>query len=211
MDFVRVNGTVARTVRRHAGWIVAGLLAIGILVGVAVHRHHRYKHFAVHEAGRVYRSAWVDADVFGELIRKYKIRTVVNLCDPSEKEGLIESQRRAVQSAGARLVELVFPANHTWDINYRVVHEIEALFDDPSVYPVWIHCQHGRERTVKALTIYDIRRRRMNAYDSLESMPRYGMDHPWPVVVFAYNYETRLNSGLCRGITQSRSDRGVRR
>ena len=30
----------------------------------------------------------------------------------------------------------------------------------------------------------------MTAKDSLATMPLWGREHPWPIVVFAYNYET---------------------
>ena len=50
----------------------------------------------------------------------------------------------------------------------------------------------GRERTVKALAMYDIRHRHMTAEKSLDSMPLFNIDHPWPIVVFAYNYQTKI-------------------
>jgi len=168
------------------------ILAVAVMIAWNVHRHHRYKHFAVHQPGKVYRSAWVDADVFAELIEKYHIQTVVNLCFPGEMGDRNLEQRRAVEGAGAKLIEIEFPPNDTWDVNYTAVDEMEHVLDDPKNYPLWIHCQHGRERTVKALAMYDIRERNMSAKESLAPMPRFDLEHPWPVVVFAYNYETLM-------------------
>ena len=121
--------------------------------------------------------------------RKHGVRTVVNLCDGNEKRGRVERQRAAVERGGGQLVELVYPANVTWDTNYEVVEQTEALFDDPQNYPIWIHCYHGRERTVKALTIYDVRQRQLTAAESLEQMPLWGREHTWPIVVFAHQYQ----------------------
>lgn len=179
---------------RHRIMIVACVLTPVVLAVTAwqVYRHHRYKHFAVHEPGKVYRSAWVDADVFAELIKKHHVRTVVNLCYPGEMGDRNVEQRNAVEAAGAELVEIVFPPNDTWDVNYPAVAEVEKILDDPNSYPIWIHCQHGRERTVKVLAMYDIRKREMSAKSSLEPMPRFDMEHPWPVVVFAFNYESLM-------------------
>ncbi len=175
--------------------LVACLLAPVVLAVTAwqVYRHHRYKHFAVHEPGKVYRSAWVDADVFSELIEKYDVHTVINLCYPDEMGDRNVGQRKAVEAAGADLVEIEFPPNDTWDVDYPAVAEVEKILDDPKNYPIWIHCQHGRERTVKVLAMYDIRKRRMSAKSSLAPMPRFAMEHPWPVVVFAFNYETLMD------------------
>jgi hypothetical protein len=185
------QGETANTRRRAI--IAFALMAVVTTASVACvlrYRHVRYRHFAVHEPGKVYRSAWVDADVFKELIAKYHVRTVVNLCLPGEMGDRSIGQREAVKAAGARLIELPFPANDTWNTDWPAVAEMERILADPASYPIWIHCQHGRERTVKALTMYDIRQRGMTAHESLEEMPLFGMDHPWPVVTFAHIYDT---------------------
>lgn len=183
---------------RHRILLATCVLAPVVLAVTAwqVYRHHRYKHFAVHEPGKVYRSAWVEADVFSELIEKHHVRTVVNLCYPGEMGDRNVEQRNAVEAAGAELVEIVFPPNDTWDVDYPAVAEVEKILDDPNSYPIWIHCQHGRERTVKVLAMYDIRKREMSAKSSLEPMPRFDMEHPWPVVVFAFNYESLMEQRM---------------
>lgn len=167
---------------------MVGTLVSGVVCH-RVHQHQRYWHFAVHDPGKVYRSGWLRSDVFEELVKKHKIRTVINLCDANEKCGRVNLQRKAVERGGARLVELVYPANNTWDTDYEVIRETEALFDDPANYPLWIHCYHGRERTVKALTIYDVRKRGLTAEVSLKRMPLWGRAHTWPIVVFAHQYQ----------------------
>lgn len=179
--------------QRRLCFVLAGLVLLAAVgSGLAVWRHKRYRHFAVHDPGKVYRSAWVEAGVFRELIPRYGVRTVVNLCYPDEMGAeRTADQREAVSATGARLIELPFPPNYTWETSYPSVQEFERILDDPASYPIWIHCQHGRERTVKALAIYDIYKRRLTAQQSLTPMPRFGMDHPWPVVVFAFNYQAQ--------------------
>lgn len=186
-------------------WIAFLCVCLG---GVLYHQHHRYKHFAVHEDGRMIRSGWVEPDVVEELARKYKIQTIVNLCDGGEKLHRIEAEREAAEAAGAKLVELEFPANDTWTTNYASVAEFEKLIEDPNAFPMWIHCWHGKERTVKALAIYDIRKRGMTANDSLDRMPLFGTEHPWPIVVFAHNYETLHDHRLAQGTEDSTNHPG---
>lgn len=179
----------------HRYRFAIGIALLALLVGVPIYgyRHYmRYLYFAEHHNGRVFRSAWLEPDVFAEQIREHKIRTVINLCEPGEKLHRIAAQRKAVEEAGANLVELTFPANRTWGVNFPVYAELEQLLDDPESYPVWVHCWHGRERTVKALAIYDIRKRGMTAKASLTSMPLWRREHPWPIVVFAHNYASHL-------------------
>ncbi len=125
--------------------------AVAAIAGGYFYQHHkRYKHFAVHVPGKVYRSAWVDAEVFAELIPEYHVKTVVNLCYPGEMGNRNVDQRAAVEGAGAKVIDLPFPPNDTWDVNYPSVAEMERILDDPASYPIWIHCQHGRERTVSS-------------------------------------------------------------
>jgi hypothetical protein len=190
---IKHNDTLQSVITRRRVVVALALLAVTVAAsvgGVLRYRHVRYRHFAVHEPGKVYRSAWVDADVFAELVGRYDVHTVVNLCLPGEMGDRNVAQRRAVEAAGARLIELPFPANDTWTTDWPSVRKMEEILADPDSYPIWIHCQHGRERTVKALAIYDIGQRGMTAEDSLEAMPLFGMDHPWPIVTFAHNYET---------------------
>lgn len=171
------------------------VVATASVAGVWRYRHVRYCHFAVHEPGKVYRSAWVDADVFEELIAKHDIHTVVNLCAPGEMGDRSIGQRAAVKAAGAQLIELSFPPNNTWNTDWPAVAKMEDILADPASYPIWIHCQHGRERTVKALAMYDIRQRGLTARESLEVMPLFGMEHPWPIVTFAHIYQTDQSLG----------------
>ena len=189
---MQVRNSAWHWIRRYR--VAISLMLLAMLVGAplyAYRQYERYKRFAEHDAGKMYRSSWLEPDVFAEKIEQYQIKTVVNLCDGGEKpRGHIEDQRAAVEAAGAKLVEIAFPSNRTWGVNYPAFEDLEALLDNPENYPVWVHCWHGRERTVKALSIYDIRKRRMTAEDSLAAMPLWGREHPWPIVVFAYNYET---------------------
>jgi hypothetical protein len=171
--------------------ILAAVAIVSVALGVLAYRmHHRYKHFAVHEPGRVYRSAWVADEVLQELIPRYHIRTVLNLCDIGEMGDRHLAERHVVESAGARLIEIPFPPNDTWTTDHPAVTQVEQIFDDPAAYPIWIHCQHGEERTAKALAIYDIRRRNLTAQASLSAMPLWSGGHPWHVITFAHNYET---------------------
>ena len=88
-----------RRLRYHLAAATFVLLVVAGLTAWLVHRHHKYKHFAVHEPGMVYRSAWLDAEVFAELIEEHQIRTIVNLCDEGElTPEHWSSQRQAVHA-----------------------------------------------------------------------------------------------------------------
>lgn len=194
VDFLLLGPrAVARS--RHLRWTLL-VLSLGAMayLSFTAYIHHRYKHFAVHDPGKVYRSAWLDADVFEEIVNRYEIKTVINLCYPGEMgETRSEEQRAALARTGARLVELPFPSNHTWGTDYPAIDAMDEILADPANYPVWVHCQHGRERTVKALAMYDIKYRQLDAQTSLAQMPLFGGPHPWPIVAFAFNYQAEVH------------------
>jgi len=155
--------------------LAAVLCAAVAAGGWAYHQAKRYKHFAVHEPGRVYRSAWLEGDVFAELVRAHRLRTVVNLCRPGEMgDDRIEDERRAVREAGARLIELPMPLDVDPD-DPQVARHVELL-RDPGNFPMLVHCQHGVTRTAKFLVLYDVLFRNKSAEESLAAMPLFGRD-----------------------------------
>jgi hypothetical protein len=172
--------------------LILGLvLLVAAVAGGLTYRHHkRYKHLAIHDAGMVYRSAWLEADVFREIIEKYQIRTVLNLCEPGElgEERCID-QRQAVRGSGARLIELPMPAA-TIDPSDAAIHPFVEVLCDPQNYPLLVHCQHGVTRTAKVLAMYDILFRGMTADQSIAAMPLFGRtEYSVSVRAFARQFE----------------------
>lgn len=171
-------------------WVTTALLAAAAVGGATAYRHHhRYKHFAVHDPGMMYRSAWLEPDVFEELIEKHQFRAVLNLCNSGEM-GLQrwESERTAISRSGARLLEIPMPT--TVDpADPRIARHIAVLANMDN-YPMLVHCQHGVTRTAKLLAIYDILFRGLSADESLAAMPLFGRDdHNVHVRAFARNFE----------------------
>ncbi|MCA9039390.1 MAG: hypothetical protein KDA65_03480 [Planctomycetaceae bacterium] len=169
--------------------VILSLTGIVLAAGVLYYNHQRYKHFAVHDEGMVYRSAWLEPDAFAELIEKYQFRSVVNLCRPGEMgEDRWEAQRKAVQGANCQLFEVSMPT--TVEANDPELQKHLAILRDPNNYPMIVHCQHGVTRTAKFLSIYDIIFRDMSADQSLDAQPLFGRDdHNVNVKAFVHNFE----------------------
>ncbi|MEM9703012.1 MAG: hypothetical protein AAF907_11285 [Planctomycetota bacterium] len=160
--------------------------------GYAYHHHHKYKHVATHEPGMMYRSAWCEPEVMSELVERWQIRSVVNLCRPNEMEdikpGIWEGERIAVTNAGAQLLELDMPL--TVDpADPRLAVHMDAL-KNPDNYPMLVHCQHGVTRTAKFLAMYDIVMKGKTAEESLKAQPLFGRDQQnVHVAAFAKQFE----------------------
>lgn len=191
--------TIVPALRKFAtesSWMLIPAITIAVLCGgIAYQEHHRLKRFAAHDPGKVYRSAYLQPGVVQQLVKQHDIRTVVNLCEEVEAPGAIAAEQQATEAAGAKFVNLVFPKNKTSDLDYDSIRAMEAIFADQSAYPIYIHCNHGLERTAKALAMYDIARRNLKADESLDSMASFGREHPEPIVRFAKNYEQATQGG----------------
>ncbi len=167
------------------------LLIVSVAFWLGYRHHQKYKHLAVHQAGMMYRSAWVEPETFSELIERFQIRTVVNLCNPGEMgEERWEKQRAAVTNAGAKLMELPMPTTVNAD-DPLVTKHIELL-NNPDNYPMLVHCQHGVTRTAKFIAIYDIIYQGKTAKESLDAQPLFGRDqHNVNITAFANNFEKK--------------------
>ncbi|MBS0262515.1 MAG: dual specificity protein phosphatase family protein [Planctomycetes bacterium] len=172
-------------------WKWGLVLALAATASAWLYTHHkRYKHFAVHDPQMVYRSAWLEADVFRELIEDHQIRTVLNLCEPNELGAdRCVAQRQAVRGSGARLIEMPMPAAKLDPADPEIAKFVEVL-SNPENYPMLVHCQHGVTRTAKVLVMYDILYRHMTAEQSIAAMPLFRHnDYPVSVRAFARNFE----------------------
>jgi hypothetical protein len=164
-------------------------MSVGIAIGLVLRDHHRFKHMVVHDQGMIYRSAWLQPDALTDVIEKYQIRTVVNLCNPGEMgESRWVNERKTVFNAGARLIELPMPTSV--DTTEPILKEHLAILSDPDNYPMLVHCQHGVTRTSKFLSMYDIVFREMSAKESLAVQPLFGRaDHNVHVKAFVQEFE----------------------
>ncbi len=178
---------------RRRIWLWGLIFVVAATASGLAYRHHkRYKHLAVHDENMVYRSAWLEPDVFRELIEEHQIRTVLNLCEPDELGAdQCVAQRKAVHGSGARLIEMPMPAA-TLDPADPEIAKFVAVLSNPENYPLLVHCQHGVTRTAKVLAMYDILFRGMTADKSIAAMPRFGREvYPVSVRTFARNFEGR--------------------
>ena len=176
---------------RHQQWPL-GVLLLGIFcalgAGSWIHAHQRYKHFAVHEPGKVYRCAWVEPDVMAELVRKYHIRTVVNLCRPEELGRSRELEEQgAVIAAGGRTLFLPMPES----ANPRDtrLEPLKQLLKEPDNFPLLVHCQHGVNRTARFLAMYEVLVNGADGEAAVQAMPKFGRRRYAPLEYeFARNF-----------------------
>lgn len=126
-----------------AGWLVA-LDRQGRLV---------WDHWDEVKRGILYRSGQLTSAQLTQAVRRYNIRTVINLQWPGEE--MVE-ERGLSAKLGIDFVNLPMPGDgfgEDWEFR-----EILKILDDPDRRPVLVHCARGTCRTGAAVGIYRLER-----------------------------------------------------
>jgi protein tyrosine/serine phosphatase len=173
--------------------VVLAAVVVATVVGVPIaHQrtaYEQHKRLRVVTDGRVYRSGQMTADGFRDAIRRYGIKTVINLQDdephtdanerdpalpqnPFNKARTPESE--VVTAAGARYVQFDGNALNSDGTGGRpkLVDDFLRVMDDESSYPVLYHCKAGLHRTGWITAVYRMEyqgRSRAAALDELKA------------------------------------------
>jgi hypothetical protein len=151
-------------VRWTMGLLMAALVVLGPF---ALHRHLYTQTKRLREVtpGKVYRSGQMTADGFEYAVRRYGIRTVVNLQDEypdpdvrlSSFGGGTVKETELCRRLGVRYVYLrpdLIPRRRVPDERPKAIDAFVRLLDDPGVYPVLLHCKAGLHRTGVLVAAY---------------------------------------------------------
>jgi protein tyrosine phosphatase (PTP) superfamily phosphohydrolase (DUF442 family) len=116
----------------------------------------------------LYRGAQPTAEGFGNL-KKLGIKTVINLRDHHSDEDLLPAE-------SFRYVSIPID---TWDIKHQTVVDFLRVASDPNAAPVFVHCQHGADRTGTMVAVYRMVVQDWNADRAIMEMTRSGFGyHP---------------------------------
>lgn len=146
------------------------IVLIAALV-VALPVWHYRDHYAYHKRlrpvtmGKVYRSGCMTADGFRDAIDRYQIKTIINLMedrpDPELPKNffggprILESQ--LAEQMNVRYINLgldVLSPQALLTTRPSTIDRFLEIMDDPTIYPVLIHCQAGLHRTGCLSAVY---------------------------------------------------------
>ncbi|MDB5296909.1 MAG: protein tyrosine phosphatase [Phycisphaerales bacterium] len=116
----------------------------------------------------VYRGAQPTAEGFRQLER-LGVRTVVNLrAFHDDQELLAGTSLRQVRVRCA-----------PWDVGRGELERVLAVVDDPASGRVFIHCQHGADRTGYVVAGYRLIRQGWDATSAIAELDRFGFHAVW--------------------------------
>jgi hypothetical protein len=142
-------------------WILAAAVAALVTAGPVFFYRLVYVHAKrLREVtpGRVYRSGQMTADGFAEAVERFHLKMIINFQDeyPDPEISLDYLGTRTIKETelcrrlGVRYVFLrpdLIPRRQVPEHRPRAIDRLLTLLDDPSTYPVLLHCRAGLHRT----------------------------------------------------------------
>jgi len=105
--------------------------------------------FHVVEEGRFYRSAQLNKRELSKKIEEYDIKTVINLRGERPGAAWYEAEKKLCEQFGIKFVSIAFSSKPS----RQRIEELLSVFDSAQ-YPIYVHCQGGRDRAGLASVIY---------------------------------------------------------
>jgi protein tyrosine/serine phosphatase len=165
-------------------------IAVGLLVTATPIVYYRmvYSHakrLRVVEPGVLYRSGSLTADGLADAVRRYGIRTVINLQDEYPDPDLPKNyfdrsavnERELCESLGVRYVWLPpdlisrrkVPAERP-----QAIDRFLSIMDDPANHPVLMHCRAGLHRTGVMSAVYRMEYQKWTPAEAVRDVKKNG-------------------------------------
>jgi protein tyrosine/serine phosphatase len=178
------------------------LILLVVLAGVGkyVYDMNINHNFETITEGKVYKSGVIPPDEIEEYVKKYNIKSIVDLRMPGtndlvlnpEKPGELQQEREAV----AKIKGVNYFSNPSDQVPTQdKVDSFLKVMDNPANYPVLIHCYHGTGRAEMYSALYRIEYENMNR-DEARNNTRFltkwsSFDLGKPKGDYLHNYESR--------------------
>jgi protein tyrosine/serine phosphatase len=153
--------------------------------------------------GKVYKSGVIPPDELESYVKKYKIKSIVDLRFPGTGDDINNPENVAELEAEKSAVAKINGVNYFYDGSDQVpTKENLVLFykimDNPANYPVLIHCYHGVGRAELYSAVYRIEYENMDK-DKARTSTRFltkwsSFDLGKPKGDFLHNYVSRKDS-----------------
>ena len=135
--------------------IVIGVVLF-LALGAWLYRASTFRpaeNFNVVDEGRFYRMAQPTPEELEEAVKKYGIKTVINLRGHQTGEWWYDDEAAALAKLGVKQVDIGFSTEHL-QFKHDWVKYLDTLKNDSG--PFLIHCRSGADRTSEASAIYAI-------------------------------------------------------
>jgi protein tyrosine/serine phosphatase len=145
--------------KKKIALVVLGIVLIG--VGKYVYDMNINHNFETITEGKVYKSGVIPPDEIADYVKKYHIKSIVDLRFPGtadlENNPEIPAELTAEQEAVAKIKGVNYFNNGSDQVpNQKNLDVFFKIMDDKANYPVLIHCFHGTGRAEMYSALYRI-------------------------------------------------------
>lgn len=172
--------------RNWPRYILATFLIALLFCGPVAYSHYRqaqFRHFKIVDDGRLYRSGQMSLAGLQRTIEQYGIRTVISLrfAEKGNPRPGDWQEEAFCEKLGVHYVR-IRPREWTEDSEGNIpsqapIDEFLKVMDDPSVYPVLIHCLAGMHRTGSYCAIYRMEYQHWSNEEALAELKLLGYDN----------------------------------
>lgn len=149
---------------------VAAALVVGVLAFQEWLRLTGNFHEVIN--GQFYRAAQLSGSELESYVKKYNIKTVLNLRGQQPDSKWYRDERQVVSAGGAQLIDYSMSA--TSELTKDQALELVAIMKS-ATKPILVHCKTGADRTGLVSVIYAFRVAGMDEETAEEQLaPRYG-------------------------------------
>ena len=148
--------------KKNTKIIVFSILAVALIfVGKYVYDMNINHNFETITEGKVYKSGVIPPDEIESYVKKYKIKSIIDLRFPGTSDLVNNPEIPSELTAEKAAVEKIQGVNYFNNGSDQVPkpENLESFFkimDNPDNYPVLIHCYHGVGRAEMYSAIYRI-------------------------------------------------------
>lgn len=111
------------------------------------------KNFDVVDDGKLYRSAQLTTEELEEVVQKYHIKTVISLRGSPSRTDYYEPEADTTERLKIKFVPI--PMSDVYYPLESELKEVFSVFENPTDYPVLIHCRVGTDRTGMIAALYE--------------------------------------------------------
>jgi len=147
------------TLKKKIGIAVLAVVLIG--TGKYVYDRHINHNFMAITEGKVYKSGVIPPDEIADYVKKYKIKSIVDLRFPGTGDDVNNPEVPAELTAEKEAIAKIPGVNYFNDGSDQVpkqenLDKFFKIMDNQDNYPVLIHCYHGIGRAQMYSAIYRI-------------------------------------------------------